>query len=218
MQRHTFLITALLLASGCDNEPGKNKPVATVTQAAPVPENAATATTTVGEATAATKYVFSNANSKLGFVAAKVTKKHEGEFHVFTGAIELVHKGMGIATAEVATGSITTDDAKLTSHLKTPDLLDTDKFPKARFLSTNVRAGGEGGASHTVTGNLELHGVTRSITFPATVKVTPEGLTARAEFVIKRQDFGVVYPGRPDDLIKDDVLIKADIQAVQVPR
>ena len=218
MQRLTFLITALLLAGGCDNDPGKNKPVATVTQAAPVPDNTGVSTSTVGEATAATKYVFSNANSKLTFVAAKVTRKHEGEFNVFTGAIELVQKGTSIATLEVATGSITTDDPKLTSHLKTPDLLDTSKFPKARFISTMVKAGGEGGKSHTVTGNLELHGVTRSITFPASVTVTPEGVTASAEFVIKRQDFGIVYPGMPDDLIKDEVLIKADIHAVQMPR
>jgi hypothetical protein len=34
-----------------------------------------------------------------------------------------------------------------------------------------------------------------------------------AEFAINRKDFGVVYPGMPDDLIKDDVLLKLKIHA-----
>ena len=29
-----------------------------------------------------------------------------------------------------------------------------------------------------------------------------------AEFAINRKDFNIVYPGKPDDLIKDDVVIK----------
>jgi hypothetical protein len=34
-----------------------------------------------------------------------------------------------------------------------------------------------------------------------------------AEFAINRKDFGIVYPGMPDDLIKDDVLLKLHIRA-----
>ena len=219
MRLGTLLVLATLgLVAGCDNDPGKGKAVATTEPARPVPETTTVTSSPIGSATAATKYVFSNANSKLEFVGAKVTKKHEGAFGVFSGAIELVQKGPSIVTAEIATGSITSDDPKLTSHLKTPDLLDTEKYPTARFISTNIRPGGASGATHTVTGNLTLHGATRSITFPATVKVESERVTAKAEFVIKRQDFGIVYPGMPDDLIKDEVLLRLDIQATQMPR
>ena len=34
-----------------------------------------------------------------------------------------------------------------------------------------------------------------------------------AEFAINRKDFGVVYPGMPDDLIKDDILIKLQVRS-----
>ena len=34
-----------------------------------------------------------------------------------------------------------------------------------------------------------------------------------AEFVIDRKDFGVVYPGRPDDLIKDNVRLTIELVA-----
>ena len=86
-------------------------------------------------------------------------------------------------------------------------------FPKARFTSTSIKAGGEGGKSHTITGNLEIKNVTKSITFPANVSVGGETVSVDAEFSINRKDFGIVYPGMPDDLIRDDVLIKLTIRA-----
>ncbi len=39
------------------------------------------------------------------------------------------------------------------------------------------------------------------------------GISAIAEFSIKRFDFGIVYPGKADDLIRDEVLIKLDLRA-----
>ena len=37
------------------------------------------------------------------------------------------------------------------------------------------------------------------------------GATGIAEFKINRKDFGIVYPGRADDLIADDVLLKLNL-------
>jgi len=97
--------------------------------------------------------------------------------------------------------------------LKSPDFFDVEKFPKAKFVSTAIKAGGDNGATHTVTGNLELHGVTKAITFPAQIKVDPDAVSVVAEFSINRKDFSIVYPGMPDDLIKDDVLLKLSLHA-----
>jgi polyisoprenoid-binding protein YceI len=60
---------------------------------------------------------------------------------------------------------------------------------------------------------LQLHGVTKSISFPATIKVGGDAVEVDAEFAINHKDFGIVYPGMPDDLIKDDVLLKLRIRA-----
>jgi polyisoprenoid-binding protein YceI len=105
------------------------------------------------------------------------------------------------------------DQEKLTGHLKSGDFFDVEKFPKATFTSTEIKPGGAGGATHTITGNLELHGVKKSISFPAKVTVDASAVKADAEFVINRKDFGLVYPGKPDDLIKDEVLIKLHVTA-----
>jgi polyisoprenoid-binding protein YceI len=96
-------------------------------------------------------------------VGAKVTRKHDGSFQTFTGSVNLVDNDptKSSVTTEIDVASVKTDDEKLTGHLKTPDLLDVEKFPKAKFTSTSIKAGGDKGSTHTVTGNLELHRVTK---------------------------------------------------------
>lgn len=199
---------ALALVFGCNN-PAKDKPKAEVTEAVQVPAAAAAAQT--GSAT----YKFGPPDSKLDYVGAKVTKKHEGSFGAFSGTIQVPDGAAekGSVTAEIDVSTITADDAKLTKHLKSPDFFDVEKFPKARFTSTSIKAGGEGGKSHTVTGNLQMKDVTKSITFPANVQVSGDSVSVDAEFSINRKDFNIVYPGAPDDLIRDDVLVKLQIRA-----
>jgi polyisoprenoid-binding protein YceI len=92
--------------------------------------------------------------------------------------------------------------------LKSPDFFDVARVPTATFRSTEIRAEGEG---HTITGDLTLHGVTKRISFPATLAVTDAQISANAEFSINRQDFGIAYPGMPDDLIRDLVVVKLSL-------
>lgn len=195
----------LLALAACDNDPAKGK--AQSPGAAPVAVTAAPAS--------AAKYSFSSADSRIEFVGAKVTRKHAGSFQTFTGSVSLVEGDptKSSVSTEIDVASLKTDEEKLTAHLKSPDLLDAARHPKAIFTSTSITAGGAAGATHTVTGNFQLHGVTKSITFPATVKTTGATVEVDAEFAINRRDFGIVYPGMPDDLIKDDVLLKLHVQA-----
>lgn len=202
------LAGTLALAAGiaCDNNPTKDKAKAEVAEAVKAPEP-----TPAGGST----YTFSQDGSKLEWVGAKVTGKHDGGFKTFSGTVRLPDGKLenGTVTVDIDTESVFSDAEKLTGHLKSPDFFDTAKFPKARFASTAIKPGGEGGATHTVTGNLELHGVTKSITFPAKIRQSGDEVTVEAEFGINRKDFGILYAGKADDLIKDDVLIKLDLHA-----
>ncbi len=146
--------------------------------------------------------------SKFDFVAAKITKSHNGQFKNFTGMATLVGEELQSVAVEVDTASIEADDPQLTAHLKSPDFLDVAKFPKATFKSSHIAKKAAGGATHEVVGALTLHGVTGEVTFPATVSVTPSTVTGSGELRIDRQKFGVKYPGMPDDLIKDEVVLK----------
>lgn len=47
-----------------------------------------------------------------------------------------------------------------------------------------------------MTGNLEFHGVTKSIRFPANISLAGDNVNVKSEFGINRKDFGIVYPGK----------------------
>ena len=198
------ILMGLMSVTAC-NDPAADQPRATTgapTQASPQ-QNVAGA-----------KYVIAPPSSKIEFIGSKVTGKHNGAFEKFSGGIDYAgtpEKSRVNVTME--TDSLTTDDANLTKHLKTADFFDVAKFPQATFASTEIKAGGTGGASHTITGNLTLHGVTKSVTFPATINVTPDAANVDANFSINRKDFGINYAGAQDNLIRDDVVLKLIIRA-----
>ncbi len=196
------------LTYGCAN-PAANKPKATVANAEPQKDSPKPA--------GAETLVISPENSKVEFVAAKVTRSHNGSFKRFAGAIDLVKNSVegSRVTIDIETASVVTDEDALTKHLQTPDFFDVAKYPKATFTSTKIDAANAGGATHNVTGNFELHGIKKSITFPATIQVAPDSVAVKAEFAINRKDFGLLYPGKADDLIRDGVVIRLTIK---VPR
>jgi len=69
--------------------------------------------------------------------------------------------------------------------------------------------------NYTVTGDLEMRGIKKSVTFPATIAVTPTDVSVNSEFAINRKDFGIVYAGKADDLVRDDVVIHLDLKAAR---
>lgn len=211
MQKYFFivvLILAGLVMQSCA-DPAANKPKAGVAPA--VPES------TQAKPAGAESLVISPDNSKVEFVGAKVTRSHNGSFKSFNGTIDLVNNSIeqSHVTIDIDAASIVADEADLTKHLKTPDFFDVAKYPKATFSSTKIEPAAAGGATHAVTGNIELHGVKKSITFPATIQLAADVVSVNAEFSINRKDFGIVYAGKADDLIRDGVVIKLTLK---VPR
>ena len=235
-----MMLSAVLLAavvSGCAN-PADDVPQATVgapeptpTASVPEPTPAAPAlsptsvlepaTTTASAAPAATanSLVLSPETSKIGFIGSKVTGSHDGGFKAFTGTIDLTEDGKGVRAmaADIDMNSTWSDNEKLTAHLKTADFFDVAKFPKATFVSTEIAPGSEKDATHTVTGNFTLHGVTKSIKFPVKVAVSDGSAKVDSEFFINRKDFGIVYPGQANNLIRDEVVIKLALNGTKPP-
>ena len=68
-------------------------------------------------------------------------------------------------------------------------------------------------ASYTVTGNLTLHGVTKSVTFPATVSHSDDIAKIEAKFDINRFDWDISFPGKKDDLIRKEVILDFKLEA-----
>lgn len=157
------------------------------------------------------KFAFGPPDSKIGFVGAKkVGGSHDGEFNGFAGELVVADGKLAATSVEIQTDSMVTDDTKLTGHLKTADFFDVAQYPTATFQSTSIEPDGD---NVEVTGNLTLHGVTKSISFPAKVAVADDKVTLTSEFSINRLDFKIQSPGATDNAIQDKVLIKLDIQA-----
>lgn len=204
------LASLALLICGCAN-PAANKPKASVGNAAP---ESNTAKPAGGETLTITPD-----NSKVEFVAAKVTRSHDGSFKQFSGTIDLLNSDpvQSVVSISIDAASVVTDEDQLTGHLKTPDFFDVAKYPKATFVSTKIEPATANGAIHSVTGNFDLHGVKKSISFPATIQVTPAAVSVNAEFAINRKDFNLNYPGKADDLIRDGVVIKLTLKVPRKP-
>ncbi len=210
----TLVAAAMLSAlAGCE-DPANDKSKATVSSAAPALSAKAAATPPTA---AVDNFNIDAAASSVGFVGSKVTGSHAGKFSTFSGTVGLVGGKAegGKVKVEITVGSVKSDDEKLDGHLKSPDFFDVAKFPTATFTSSAVKAGGDKGASHTITGELDFHGVKKTISFPATITPAGDNVSATAEFSISRKEFGIVYPGMANDLIRDDVVIKLAIKAVK---
>ena len=212
MRFHTLSIAIFLCAllSYACADPAANKPKASVGEAT----SEKTAPKQGGETLTITPE-----NSKIDFVAAKVTRSHDGSFKQFTGTVDLLNSDplQSIVSVSIETASVVTDEPDLTKHLQTPDFFDVAKFPKASFVSTKIEPSAASGTTHTITGNFDLHGIKKSISFPATIQVTPTSVSVVSEFAINRKDFGLVYPGKADDLIKDGVVIKLNLNVPRKP-
>ncbi|HKO59894.1 MAG TPA: YceI family protein [Pyrinomonadaceae bacterium] len=203
--RALIILTPLILIVSCSN-PASDKPRAVTSDAAPA----------ASQAVAGERYSITPENSDIEFIGAKVTGKHNGSFDKFSGEIQYAgqpEKSSVRITIDV--DSMTTDDAKLTAHLKTADFFDVAKFPQATFESTGITPGGEAGATHTIKGNLTMHGVTKSITFPAKIAAAADAITVDATFAINRKDFGINYAGASDNLIRDDVVLTLRVRATK---
>lgn len=121
-----------------------------------------------------------------------------GQFSAVAATMKLDPKDLSATSLEatVQTASLGTFNPALDTHIKSPDFLDTAKFPTATFKATGVTRTGERTAD--VTGDLTLHGVTKPITIHAVFnrgganpvdKTYRLGFSGKAE--IKRSDFGV---------------------------
>lgn len=158
-------------------------------------------------ATEGVNYGVNTTESIVEWVGTKPVGKHNGFVKISEGNLIVTNNALtgGSFTIDMNTLEATDQDAdgngKLSGHLKSPDFLDVEAHPTAKFEITGVTEGVDASnnelvmtdATHTVTGNLTLKGETKSITFPAIVKVDDNTITANSTFNIDRTQWGINY-------------------------
>ena len=121
-----------------------------------------------------------------------------GRFAKFEGSFVFDPENLGDSEVvmEVEAESVDTRSEGLDKHLRSPDFFDARQFPNILFESTKVKKGK--GNVLKVTGDLTLHGVTKSITIEVEHTGTGKGRRGpvagfHTSFTIDRTDFGVSY-------------------------
>lgn len=169
-------------------------------------------------------WVIDPTHTTIGFSARHaMVAKVRGNFAEFAGSFTLDGSNPAASKAEltVQTATIDTRNADRDGHLKSADFLDVENFPTLTFTSTSVSGSGE---KFTVTGDLTIHGVTKSVpvefellgvsTDPwGGIRIGFEGSTE-----ISRKEFGLVWNAALETggvLVGDTVKIELDVEAVK---
>jgi polyisoprenoid-binding protein YceI len=165
-------------------------------------------------------YKFDPSHTRIGYSIDHMgLSEMHGAFRKFEGTLDLDVADITKSSVSVSidAASIDTGVAALDDHLRKPDFFDVQQYPKIHFKSTKVVS--TGADTFKVTGDLEIHGVTRSVTLDAKIrtiashpfmKVPAAGFVATTE--LKRADFGITtYP----DALGATVKIRIDTEALQ---
>ncbi|SEM73527.1 Polyisoprenoid-binding protein YceI [bacterium A37T11] len=161
-------------------------------------------------------------HSQLGFTVTHLgISDISGTFNDFTATIDAQKPDFSDAKFELKAkvASIDTRVEQRNTHLKSPDFFDAEKYPELTFTSTSINS--TGGKTFKLTGDLTIHGVTKTVTFDGVYRGTidnPMSKKPSAGFsisgIIKRSDFklGEKFP---DAMVSDEVRVKADGEFAQ---
>jgi polyisoprenoid-binding protein YceI len=176
---------------------------------------------------AADTYQIDPAHTTIGFsVEHMVISKVSGRFKEFRGTLEVDPSATPVVRAAAATvkaASIDTGIEKRDEHLRGPDFFDAARFPELTFVSQKVAAKD---GKHYITGTLTIHGVSREVTAPFTVKgpvKDPWGSTRiglHATGTISRKDYGLTWSKTLETgglVVGDEVEIDLQVEAVKAP-
>ena len=175
-----------------------------------------------GPALSATEtFLFDKPHTEVGFRIRHWLTKVDGRFRDFEGRIELDRAKPADSKVDVTiqAASIDTGSENRDKHLRTADFFDVEKYPTITFKSTKVVPKGKD--LYEVTGDLTLHGVTKTLTIPVRhTGFLNTGKQEKAGFElvipINRKDFGIGWNRNADTggtMLGDDVEINVQVEA-----
>ena len=169
-------------------------------------------------------YRIDSAHSQIVFSVHQFVSNVRGEFHRFSGTIEVdrEHPERSSVIARISVGSIDTKIQKRDHHLLSAEFFDAAKFPEITFKSRSVKQTGEN--SGDIIGDFTMHGVTKPMTLHVKLSTPPSGesLPDRTRWIvttdpINRKDFGLMFSSATESVsgISSNVTPTIEIEAVR---
>ena len=139
------------------------------------------------------------------------TSDVSGEIHLSRENLRSVSGTIRVQAASLKTGN------RLRDKNMREDYLETDKFPSIVFQiervvsrPTAVATGREG--SYTLEGAIEIHGVRKKLTVPATVSIEQDGgIKVESDFVTGLSDFQIKRPSFLIMRLAEEVTVKVKL-------
>ena len=163
-----------------------------------------------------------DAHSQLGFTVTHLgIADVSGTFNDFDVTVKSAKSDFSDAIFELTakTSSIDTRVEQRNNHLKSADFFDVAKYPTMTFKSTSIKKSGKN--KYKLTGDLNLHGITKQVTLDLLYRGTVENQMNKKQTagfqvsgVINRSDFNLGN-GFPPPMISNEVRIKADGEFIQ---
>jgi polyisoprenoid-binding protein YceI len=123
------------------------------------------------------------------------------------------------ADSLTVTDKVSDSDRQKIQTTMRDEVLEVDKYPEIILKSTNVVATktGEGHYNATISGDLTLHGVTRSVSIPARLVFNADNMRAQGEFSLRQTNYGIkpVSIAAGTIKVKDEVKFSFEIVAHQ---
>ena len=164
-------------------------------------------------------YAIDPVHSSVGFSVRHFFTKVPGSFTQFSGMITVDRDNLENSSVAVTidVGSVSTANEKRDNHLKSPDFFDAAKFGTITFKSTAWKKTGD--TSLDVTGDLTIHGVTKSVVLKVNSLGFGPGMMGAqlsgwdASVTLNRNDFGVNGPAMLGTALGSDVAVSIMVEA-----
>src|SRR5438094_3318672 len=169
-------------------------------------------------------YKIDAGHSQIAFTIHQFVSTVRGDFHRFSGTIELdrEHPERSSVIARISVGSIDTKIKKRDQHLLSSEFFDAGKFPEIVFQSRSVKQTGEN--SGDILGDFTMHGVTKLMTLHVKLAtpLSSDSLPERTRWIvttdpITRKDFGLMFNSASESIsgISNNVTPTIEIEAVK---
>ena len=171
---------------------------------------------------AADTYTFDKSHTNVGFQVRHIFTNVSGKFTDFAGTIQIDRAKPEASTVEftIQATSIDTSEPRRDQHLRSADFFDVANNPTITFKSTSFKANGKD--SWLVTGDLTMHGVTKSVVLPVTVlgegkdPFGNEKLGLETALTLNRKDYGLNWNKTLETggvLVGDEVKVQIAVEA-----
>jgi len=162
----------------------------------------------------AKNFTVNTSASTVAWLGKKVGGEHSGMVSIQSGSLQVSSGKLNGGNFIMDMNSMTCTDikdaeynGKLIGHLKAEDFFNTAKFATASLKITKVKYTKANACE--ITANVNIKGIVKSVSFPATVTVSGATIKAQATINIDRTIFDIKYGsgiiGTAKDKLIDDV-------------